>query len=196
MIAKLQWPRLRRRRSGGRAVKDSVLTGGDLASCLKGRRRKSERGVSRGRSSRQRTVGEGLNERESETTVVLDDAAHQPPARAGSTTKSRGEAPRARRGGEASTAGHGDERSGSDDLMERVVARGNMRAAWKRVKGNGGSPGVDGMTVEEAPAYLKAQYPFTARGLRGGEQRRCGLAAQGRLAGSGHVVEDVAALKA
>jgi RNA-directed DNA polymerase len=79
--------------------------------------------------------------------------------------KSRGEAPRVSRGGEASAAGHGDERSGSDDLMERVVARGNMRAAWKRVKGNGGSAGGDGMTVEEAPAFLRTHWPRIAEAL-------------------------------
>lgn len=49
--------------------------------------------------------------------------------------------------------------------MERVVARGNMRAAWKRVKGNGGSPGVDGMTVQEAPAFLKTHWPRLAKAL-------------------------------
>lgn len=43
--------KVRRRRSGGRAVKEFVLTWGDLALCLKGRRRKLEREVSRGRSS-------------------------------------------------------------------------------------------------------------------------------------------------
>ena len=37
-IAKLLWSRLRRRKSGGCAVKDRVLTWGDLALCLKGRR--------------------------------------------------------------------------------------------------------------------------------------------------------------
>lgn len=49
--------------------------------------------------------------------------------------------------------------------MERVVARGNMKAAWKRVKGNKGSPGVDGMTVEEAPSYLKANWPTISKAL-------------------------------
>ena len=43
----------RRRKSGGCAVKECVLTWGDLASCLKGRRCKPEREVSRGHSSRQ-----------------------------------------------------------------------------------------------------------------------------------------------
>ena len=37
--------------------------------------------------------------------------------------------------------------------MERVVARGNVRAALKRVRENKGSPGVDGMTVEELPQH-------------------------------------------
>jgi hypothetical protein len=41
----------KRRRFGGCAVKECVLTRGDLASWLKGRRCKVEREVSRGRSS-------------------------------------------------------------------------------------------------------------------------------------------------
>ena len=41
------------RKSGGCAEKECVLTWGDLALCLKGRRLKPEREVSRGRSSRQ-----------------------------------------------------------------------------------------------------------------------------------------------
>jgi hypothetical protein len=40
------------RKFGGRAVKECVLTWGDLSLCLKGRRCKSEREVSRGRSVR------------------------------------------------------------------------------------------------------------------------------------------------
>ena len=50
--AKLSWSRLRRRKSGGCAGKDRVLTWGDLALCLKGRRGNPAREVSRGRSSR------------------------------------------------------------------------------------------------------------------------------------------------
>src|SRR3990172_11603659 len=51
--AKLSWSRLRRRKSGGCAVKDRVLTWGDLALRLKGRRGDTEREVSKGRNSRQ-----------------------------------------------------------------------------------------------------------------------------------------------
>ena len=66
----------------------------------------------------------------------------------------RGEAPRAQRSGETPTARNGDERSGIDHLMEQVVERGNAKAALKRVRQNKGSPGVDGMTVDELPKHL------------------------------------------
>ena len=46
LVIKARW-----RKSGGCAVKECVLTRGDLASCLKGRRLVPEREVSRGRSS-------------------------------------------------------------------------------------------------------------------------------------------------
>ena len=49
--AKLLWSKLRRCKSGGCAEKDRVLTWGDLASRLKGRRGDTERGVSSGHSS-------------------------------------------------------------------------------------------------------------------------------------------------
>jgi group II intron reverse transcriptase/maturase len=56
-------------------------------------------------------------------------------------------------------AAQGDERFGLDGpqeqaLMERIVEGGNLRRAVKRVQQNGGSPGVDGLTVKELPAYL------------------------------------------
>jgi len=42
--------------------------------------------------------------------------------------------------------------------MEEVVERANVKAALKRVKQNKGSPGADGMTVEELPAYLAGHW--------------------------------------
>jgi hypothetical protein len=59
LVTKFRW-----RRSGGRAVKECVLTWGDLASCLKGQRCKSEREVSRGRNSLFARADEGPNEKE------------------------------------------------------------------------------------------------------------------------------------
>ena len=66
----------------------------------------------------------------------------------------RGEAPKGQRSGEASTAASGNDRPGTDRLMEEVVQRGNAKAALKRVMQNKGSPGIDGMTVDELPKYL------------------------------------------
>ena len=68
--------------------------------------------------------------------------------------KSRGEAPRVQRSDEPPKAAQGNERSGSDHLMEMVVERSNAKAALRRVKQNKGSPGSDGMTVEELTPYL------------------------------------------
>jgi group II intron reverse transcriptase/maturase len=42
--------------------------------------------------------------------------------------------------------------------MELVVEYGNLKRALKRVKANKGSPGIDGMTVEELPVYLQANW--------------------------------------
>lgn len=44
-------------------------------------------------------------------------------------------------------------------LMERIVAPENLRAAVHRVRENKGAPGVDGMTVEELGAYLTLHLP-------------------------------------
>jgi RNA-directed DNA polymerase len=44
-------------------------------------------------------------------------------------------------------------------LMEEVCDRKNLQMAWRRVRGNKGSPGVDGMTVEGAKDYLREHWP-------------------------------------
>jgi RNA-directed DNA polymerase len=84
----------------------------------------------------------------------------------------RGEAPRGERSGEAGRAVQGKERSGSHDLlMERVVARGNAEEALKRVRRNKGSPGIDGMTVEELEPYLREHWQTIREQLLAGSYR-------------------------
>jgi len=71
----------------------------------------------------------------------------------------RGEAPRARRSGEAPTTSRRTDDSENDHrLMERVVERANALAALRRVKQNKGGPGVDGMTVDDLPHYLMLHW--------------------------------------
>ncbi len=47
----------------------------------------------------------------------------------------------------------------ADQLMEEVCKRENLKRAWKRVRKNKGGPGVDGMTIEDARAYLREHWP-------------------------------------
>lgn len=43
-------------------------------------------------------------------------------------------------------------------LMEQVVQKANLRKALKRVRANKGSPGVDGMTVDELGPHLREHW--------------------------------------
>lgn len=90
--------------------------------------------------------------------MSLEDARRQKTGQLVLPLESRGEAPTVQRSGEASTAASGNERPGADRLMEEVVQRGNAKAALKRVRQNKGSPGVDGMTVDELPEYLAEHW--------------------------------------
>ena len=44
-------------------------------------------------------------------------------------------------------------------LMEEVCEQENLKQALQQVKANKGSPGIDGMTVEELPGYLQQHWP-------------------------------------
>jgi RNA-directed DNA polymerase len=46
-----------------------------------------------------------------------------------------------------------------EQLMEEVCDRRNLELAWKRVRGNKGSPGVDGLTIDETGDYLREHWP-------------------------------------
>jgi RNA-directed DNA polymerase len=55
-----------------------------------------------------------------------------------------------------------------DGLMEAVVAYENVVAAFKRVRANKGSPGVDGITVDQLLDHLKEHWPRIRQQLRAG----------------------------
>jgi RNA-directed DNA polymerase len=46
-----------------------------------------------------------------------------------------------------------------EHLMEEVVERQNLQAALRQVRANKGSPGSDGMSVDDLPDFLKAHWP-------------------------------------
>src|ERR1700752_4749239 len=56
----------------------------------------------------------------------------------------------------------------SKQLMEEVCERRNCKQALARVKRNKGSAGIDGMTVEQLPAYLKKHWPIIREQLLSG----------------------------
>jgi RNA-directed DNA polymerase len=55
-----------------------------------------------------------------------------------------------------------DMQEDKEDLLERILNKDNLNLAYKRVKGNKGSHGVDGMTVAELLPFLK-QHGETIR---------------------------------
>jgi hypothetical protein len=77
------------------------------------------------------------------------------------TEEGRSEAPKAsREGTESRTAKCATERPAShEQLMEEVCERENCWQAYKRVKANKGSPGIDGMKVGDLSGYLKQHWP-------------------------------------
>jgi RNA-directed DNA polymerase len=83
----------------------------------------------------------------------------------------RGEAPRVEQSGEAGPVVQGDGRSGVGGLMERIVERDNLVRALKRVRKNKGSPGIDGMRVEELPEYLRGNWERIRAELLAGSYR-------------------------
>ena len=160
------------RRSGTRAgtVDESYLGRSRLTSERETTRRVTRRSeksaeaiVAAGFGARGPPQCEGPNSEESESTVGHDKARHQTSNdQFELPLEGKGEALRAERSGEATSAVPGDEHSGVDEallLMERIVDGGNLRRALKRVRRNQGSPGVDGLTVDEWPAYLGQHWP-------------------------------------
>jgi RNA-directed DNA polymerase len=58
--------------------------------------------------------------------------------------------------------------AGNQRVMEEVCKRENRRKALKRVRANQGSPGIDGMTVDELPGYLEQHWPTIREQLMSG----------------------------
>lgn len=62
------------------------------------------------------------------------------------------------RGTESDMAESDIDNQGTERLMEEILERDNLKAALKAVLCNKGAPGVNGMTVEQLPDYLKGNW--------------------------------------
>jgi group II intron reverse transcriptase/maturase len=71
----------------------------------------------------------------------------------------------------ASQSGRDDKPEEKEGLLERILSKENLNQAYKRVKANKGSPGIDGMTVEKLLPYLKQQGEALRQGILAGEYR-------------------------
>ena len=56
-------------------------------------------------------------------------------------------------------------------MLEQILERENLLAAWKQVRANKGSPGVDGITIEEFPKYIREHWQDIKRQILNGSYR-------------------------
>ena len=91
--------------------------------------------------------------------MSLGRARHQMAGQPGRTERRLGESLPDTGRDEARLARHETEGLERDDLLTQALARGNLVLAWKRVKANRGSTGVDGLTIQEPVEHLKTHWP-------------------------------------
>jgi RNA-directed DNA polymerase len=124
--------------------------------------------VSRGRISSE--TDEGPNEQESSIIRAIDKVMHQKSSISAPTAKVRGEAARVAAGDETGAVSAEAKNSGTA-LLEAALTRENMVKAWKRVKANKGSAGVDGRSIMDTQAWLKSHWPQMKESILSGSYR-------------------------
>ena len=62
-----------------------------------------------------------------------------------------------------------ERQDGAENLLEAILDRNNLNKAYLKVKRNGGSAGIDGMTVDEMLPYLKEHREELLCALRSGK---------------------------
>ena len=97
--------------------------------------------------------------RQKNTQIVLD--FHSEPT--GEARQVRGEATES-----LPTVRAPESPASTKQLMEEVCEWENLKQALQQVKANKGSPGIDGMTVEELPGYVQQHWPVIREQLLNG----------------------------
>jgi RNA-directed DNA polymerase len=103
--------------------------------------------------------------------MTVGGAGRQKSEQSERSSKLRGEAERDEGSGEALLTRQAPNDSGSESLLAQALTRENLAAAWKRVKANAGSAGVDGLTVRQTAEHLKAHWPRLKAELLEGRYR-------------------------
>jgi RNA-directed DNA polymerase len=87
--------------------------------------------------------------------------------------EARGEAPRVEdKGSEPTTASRVPQSPEvTERLVEGILRTSNLLEAFRRVRANKGSPGIDGMTVDEVQDYYRQNWPSIERELYAGTYR-------------------------
>lgn len=62
-------------------------------------------------------------------------------------------------------------RAGTGGLLEAALTRENLNRAWKRVKANKGTAGVDGLDIEQTADMLRTRWPDIRQALLKGRYR-------------------------
>jgi len=103
--------------------------------------------------------------------MSVGSARHQKSAQAERSSRAHGEAGRDEGSGEARLAGQAERDSGRAHLLLQALTRENLVAAWKRVKANAGSAGVDGLSVQQTAERLSVHWPQVKAQLLDGSYR-------------------------
>ena len=57
----------------------------------------------------------------------------------------------------------------NEAIMEQILQRENLNAAYRAVKANGGAAGVDGMSISQLKEHVRKHWVTLERKLRAGE---------------------------